>query len=588
MVVVHGDNFGNDDDMLERVLYSSTSEMMNKTYETECFILVPHKSLSCLVQPGAGMDLTWSVTVDGQTSTSPVTSYGAPEIHDVWVEDGLLSPDGGDGIIIYGLNFAQQEFLDDVTYGPTGVEYQVMDVMVINDTMIRGVTVPGVGENLVLLVRVGGQSSEEGEEQRRQREPDGDTSSPTISYARPVIEQVTPSTDLGTFQPTYSFSNPSADTTLITVKGKWWGVRSARTNVRVVFGNVADGTVSDPIRPVTILPPPSEGSGEVGDEDLVNLLTFPLPSGEGRRRTVRVLVYGPGMSVATAVTSNVVEVDYAPPSISYVELRPWEPASHLFNVSAEEFEMLRGPGDVTGEEYEAVVESWRGNVTATSLVLLIVHGTNFGTPPFLNPTSTVTRFAKVYNNELGEMRDLQPYILRWSGQAHHDRVELIAPYTSGFLQLGVEARTEEGERITSSSNTLRFENFSPVARTVATDVEFDTDGGEGCSSCNVLYMRVQFLAGASFFKVLIGPSGNETECPLLKGDQKLLKMEDVVAEVINNRTLLPINQTTTWELRCKVPAVSLLARVNVCLCPLIAPRVTVCGREKDASCQWFS
>ncbi len=45
-----------------------------------CVVSEAHTIINCSTAPGAGAGLSWVVSVGGQTSQAPVTSYAPPEI----------------------------------------------------------------------------------------------------------------------------------------------------------------------------------------------------------------------------------------------------------------------------------------------------------------------------------------------------------------------------------------------------------------------------------------------------------------------------------------------------------------------------
>ena len=193
-VVVLGDNFGTgvDGEMgdLELVTYSrpftslggGTADEEDETGDgsasatvlpppvvftaTDCHVTLAHVEITCLTTEGAGEDLRWTVVVDNQTSVQPATDYGIPEIHSV---DGPgareASTDGRQLVYLRGKNFGPvtslhgRDFLDYVTYGPSGSEYAATECVVVGHTTIRCVTAPGVGASLRWLVSIEGQTS---------------------------------------------------------------------------------------------------------------------------------------------------------------------------------------------------------------------------------------------------------------------------------------------------------------------------------------------------------------------------------------------------------------------------------------------
>ena len=142
----------------------------------------PPLQITCNTVVGAGAGLAWFVTIDGQGSVSPTTSYGAPVIS--WFSGpGAVdaSTDGGDLVTLYGRFFSTQRFLGAVTYGATGTEYKAQNCAVTQDHVaITCVTVGGTGRFLRWSVTVGGQTSA--------------ASVNVTSYAAPRITALSPNT----------------------------------------------------------------------------------------------------------------------------------------------------------------------------------------------------------------------------------------------------------------------------------------------------------------------------------------------------------------------------------------------------------
>lgn len=121
--------------------------------------------MRCPTVKGAGTGLSWFVTIDGQKSVSPTTGYALPEVQSVVsVESGSTPHDlptrGGTRVYLNGINFGPgMDFLDSVTYGPTGTEYTCTNVSFISSsTKLVCTTSPGAGQNLIWRVKVAGQS----------------------------------------------------------------------------------------------------------------------------------------------------------------------------------------------------------------------------------------------------------------------------------------------------------------------------------------------------------------------------------------------------------------------------------------------
>ncbi|KAA0171764.1 hypothetical protein FNF28_00400 [Cafeteria roenbergensis] len=273
-----------------------------------CTIL-SHTAINCLSAAGAGDRLGWTVVIDSQRNSEPVTDYGPPEIDKILIHPGSspsgvsplpaaaapASPAGGQYVEVTGKNFGPSNFrftdrsvgsfLQSVKYGPTGTEYSP-DFGLVGDGHNRlwFITEPGSGPLHRVTVVVGGQSSS--------------PSAESFAFATPEVTGMDPAS-----APT--FSSPSSPTTVtLTVKNA--PIQDALSDLVVVFGNGVARTVFRPRPPVDL------GGG-------VALVEFDLPTdGGGAFIPVRVgtvpakapaatlqldeLGNGPGVSEATPTT----------------------------------------------------------------------------------------------------------------------------------------------------------------------------------------------------------------------------------------------------------------------------------------------
>jgi hypothetical protein len=133
---------------------------------------------------------TWVVDIDGQASTASTTAYGKPVI------TALSGPGaanattyGGEAVTLTGYNFGPKKgasetgnasFLESVTYGPGGSEYEASRCRVsVAHVEIVCATVAGVGPALAWVVTVDGQASDA-------------SSSPKTNYAAPAVRGLSP------------------------------------------------------------------------------------------------------------------------------------------------------------------------------------------------------------------------------------------------------------------------------------------------------------------------------------------------------------------------------------------------------------
>ena len=181
-VVISGANFGplSTPSALLAAAYGVNASGPKEFQGAQCNVTVAHTQVTCLTAPGAGGRLSWSLTVDAQPSVLASTDYSPPAIAAL-TGPGAASanPNGGQQVTLTGSNFGEPQWLEGVSYGPTGYEYTALGC---NTTVPHGVivclTAPGCGAGLTWVVTVRGQASA--------------PSLATTSYASPSILAVTP------------------------------------------------------------------------------------------------------------------------------------------------------------------------------------------------------------------------------------------------------------------------------------------------------------------------------------------------------------------------------------------------------------
>jgi hypothetical protein len=140
-----------------------------------CFVQTAHTVIECTTVPGVGKPLFWTVTVDGQNSTVPTTTYARPEIHNISSGTSASSDSwdieaadtsGGQLVVISGAYFGAlgNTDIDAVTYGTEGRTYSAQGCTVVanspsTESVMFCTTAPGVGRDLRFIVKVGGQES---------------------------------------------------------------------------------------------------------------------------------------------------------------------------------------------------------------------------------------------------------------------------------------------------------------------------------------------------------------------------------------------------------------------------------------------
>ena len=195
-----------------------------------CSVSVAHTELTCTTSPGAGPNLIWSITVDGQKSVEPTTNYAVPTIINItnWPSGSLVTSAnvlGGDVVMITGTNFGPPRggggfagsLIQDISYGPTGREKSInltSRMTYVSHNQVRLVLPPGIGTNLQFKITVADQESA--------------TSTARFSYAVPQIVRVMPNT-------ARTFSDPT-DPTLVTLQVRNVPLTDPDSIVRVAIG----------------------------------------------------------------------------------------------------------------------------------------------------------------------------------------------------------------------------------------------------------------------------------------------------------------------------------------------------------------
>ena len=145
---------------------------------TNCVVVEAHTKIKCDFVEGAGKLHQWTVRVGMQESLTPTSSYHAPIISSITGEGSFQAKtNGGQRVILNGLNFGSYPDGAVVTYGVTGLEYEPATCTVENHMKILCITSPGFGEKLFWRVSIRGQSNELVE---------------TSSYAKPMIHDISP------------------------------------------------------------------------------------------------------------------------------------------------------------------------------------------------------------------------------------------------------------------------------------------------------------------------------------------------------------------------------------------------------------
>ena len=85
-VVIVGKNLGHLLWKIEFVSYGMLSDEEFHLDTTTCVLQNAHTMLRCYMAPGAGVQMTWRVVVDGQASVYPTIAFGPPQVHSFSLE----------------------------------------------------------------------------------------------------------------------------------------------------------------------------------------------------------------------------------------------------------------------------------------------------------------------------------------------------------------------------------------------------------------------------------------------------------------------------------------------------------------------
>lgn len=170
-VLIHGLNLGSNPNDIDSVEYQMPgTDAPFQVDPGRCSIPEAHRLLRCPTVQGAGQNLEWRIVIARQVSRNPVTGYHRPTVTTVSAVTGAtvnaLRTDGGEWITITGSGFGPVNgsqvgapFVQRVRYGRTGTEYEATDVTVLGHDTVSVKTVPGVGQNLRVIVTVATQDS---------------------------------------------------------------------------------------------------------------------------------------------------------------------------------------------------------------------------------------------------------------------------------------------------------------------------------------------------------------------------------------------------------------------------------------------
>eukprot|EP00937_MAST-01D_sp_MAST-1D-sp2_P003961 g3961.t1 len=256
-VVITGTQFGTRAaNAVTRVTYSGG--VSDTTFvANNCTIIKDHTEMRCRMSEGTGATLKWVVTVAGQSSETPTTSYQAPSVTTITGPGANgASTEGSQSVTISGSNFGPIAVRPTVRYRTKDqdnlairAEYEAVNCSIsVPHEKIVCVTAPGEGKDLEWEVRVEDLASE--------------WSSQLTSYGRPSLKKT--SNEATKESPA---SGATTGLTIVNIDGDNFGTNIAR----VFFDDVRIDTVT-----------------YVSDQQI----KFATRPGIGTRHTIRLQVRG--------------------------------------------------------------------------------------------------------------------------------------------------------------------------------------------------------------------------------------------------------------------------------------------------------
>lgn len=284
-----------------------------------CSFSVNHTALLCFTSEGAGGNLKWFATVDGQLSRDPFSSYGPPQVFNITVGNyadqpgaapaNALSPETPPLLYVIGQNFGrpwpvpyvfngnprnpmqwcryvnagQQQYLN---FWWLPVNIIAGEYFVESHTHMRFQPRAGYGQNLYLEMMVGDQES-------------GRTQA-TFSFVQPRLLYITPQngTTKSDVPNQYRINLFASDLPFTDLTVEYY----------LNIGNAADG--SRVSRVICTRNPRVFGSN-------IQSLSCPVPSGSGRKRLVRLTFDRPGVTGSFVTADGFATFDYRDPVVAY-------------------------------------------------------------------------------------------------------------------------------------------------------------------------------------------------------------------------------------------------------------------------------
>jgi hypothetical protein len=426
-------------------------------FRAQCSVLVSHTVLRCNMSQGAGADLAWNVTIAGQRSVEPVTSYDPPSITGFSGTAGMppasdrdtgfllaqAAPDGNQTVVLTGLNFGPpaRQYIEWVRFSPASLGNVSTSATYYSASQCRGlthrsvecVTPPATGGPFFWKIRIKGQTSEV---------------SPAFYFRLPKPLFIEPAKRVGSGSTAPLASEgpgmllrSTAGGQLVRIVGRWFGLKDPHASFRVRWGGL---TLTPSARYQIRVPPTLLAAVEAGNAtawvapkplaatsvgEWLDALEVTVPTGFGTGLDIRIVVSSlAGESVSSP---GMLSFDYRAPALSFPSVR-------------------------------------EDTANPLTMMYMLVRGTNLCQPPTPGyvatngdpPAGSVTSFvncAKVYLKNLDDpdvaMRDVFRVLGPSEVTSHtHTEIQLHIPRGRGVVRIEVAGR---------ATSELSYEQLAP-------------------------------------------------------------------------------------------------------------------------------
>ncbi|KAA0176614.1 hypothetical protein FNF27_01895 [Cafeteria roenbergensis] len=498
-------------------------------FEAACTVRDAHTRMRCNISQGAGQDLAWNVTVRGQLSVEPVTSYDEPSIASFAGAAAPLAadqpasgfataraaPDGNETVSLVGLNFGppsrSAEYLEWVRFAPAtlanasrvedvvargesaGPFYTGRNCRVVSHSEVQCTMPPASGGPHFWTARVKGQTS---------------ASSPAFYMRRPRPLFIEPAARTGSsaaslplVQGPAALLRTTGGGQTVRVVGRWFGLKDPFADVFVRWGGLtlrpsAQYRMSVPSSLVaaaeagTAFSWSASGLSPSAPSVVLDALEVTVPEGFGQDIPVRVVTASLAGDVVSLSTD--LSFTYAAPTLSFPSVR-----EDTDNPLTKMFMLLRGANlcrpPVPGFD-EALGDPPLGSVTALA---------NCARVQVMNEDDPDPAMRAVY-------RTLGP-----SEVVSHTHEEVVLHIARGRGS----ARVDVAGRVT---NEVRFEQLAPGFLEGECDrfeaYAFRTIGWTGEDPSQLLTVRAYDICNASLAVTVGGADCTHvTFPPLLVG-----------------------------------------------------------------------